>query len=324
MYYDRRLPAALLDLIKPRAPLAWLVAWVRFPAAAALHARIDWRRADGDRRHGGIQVYFGRTSPLEVVGRPRNHVEFQADKRYRGQSPHLFGRRWSAAGLTAIRADLEAHLARCGSIARSSFVQGEAISHAGMMRRYGLHHRQGDPLVAVDSEVRVGFRGIPGQPKKTGTEVREEHEARLLRALQVPLVGGTPRKLDTLGIHRSGDLALVEVKDEHGDLQRAVVQVAAHIFTFRALINQSTYNLPAVINKMVQQKVDAGLLPGTVPSLECTHIVPVVAAPDQRRGWDDIWRRETARVRKTLGPLLGGLQFWKLSDVGEVLEEIQP
>ena len=31
MYYDRRVPPALLDLLLPEAPLGWVLPWLRSP-----------------------------------------------------------------------------------------------------------------------------------------------------------------------------------------------------------------------------------------------------------------------------------------------------
>ena len=107
---------------------------------------------------------------------------------------------------------------------------------------------------------------------------------------------------------------MVEVKYKGGDLERALTQAAAHVFTFRKLNAQNPGRLVDVINGMIAQKADVGLLqePKFVQNI---RLVPVVAAPEEEDGWIDAWKR----VFKS-NELLQRLQVWRLSEVGEVLE----
>ena len=54
MYYDRRVPPALLDLLLPEAPLGWVLPWLRSPEATSSGAHVQTRRDRGGRRHGGL------------------------------------------------------------------------------------------------------------------------------------------------------------------------------------------------------------------------------------------------------------------------------
>lgn len=70
LYYDRRLTEELLSLLFNGGPLSWLVAHSR----ADPQTRIEFRRADGERRLGSIQLYRGRTNPVEVLGLAKGQV----------------------------------------------------------------------------------------------------------------------------------------------------------------------------------------------------------------------------------------------------------
>jgi hypothetical protein len=316
MYYDRRLPTDLLSLLAEGSPLSWMVGHVRSDWGQDNLAHLQFRRANGNRAKGGIQLYLGRTSPLEVVGKTTGHVELAADPFYRGITPSLFGRRIPILELPAVGADLDVHLREAARLTNPSFLGGEAVSHAGMMRRYGTGHGRGDPLLAVDSEIRVGFGSMA---ERTISEDDLRSRLRLLGKDDLP------RKLDTLGILGDGNIGVVEVKDEHGDLVRAVVQVAAHMFTFTRLSAETGYDLGKVITGTADQKASVGLLPKNFGRLNGKpKIVPVIAAPESRATWVSDWLSETQAVRAAHAGLLDGLRFWKLSPQGEVLEEHVP
>jgi len=226
MYYDRRLPPALLDLLEPTGPLGWMVRWVHSPMGEANLAHVQFRKAAGVRVKGGIQLYLGRTSPLEVIGKPKGYVELIADEFYQQVTPELFGRRMPVAELQRITAAVEAHVRDCTKITNKSFLDGEAIANAGMMRRYGIGHMPTDPVLVVDSEVQVGF-GLIAE--------RVQFERTLRIRLCLSQADVLPRKLDALGILVDGNIGVIEVKREQGDLHRAAVQAAAHICTLKQL-----------------------------------------------------------------------------------------
>ena len=188
------------------------------------------------------------------------------------------------------------------------------------MRRYGLDHRAGDPLLAVDSEIQVGFRG---EGASSGTALRNRFVAELSQAIDLPGRANSPRKHDTLGILSGGEIALIEVKDERGDIVRAVYQAAAFVYRLNALLAQPSYDLSDVVTGMVAQKVGAGLIPpGTMAVVASPlRLVPIVAAPDARPDWANIWRSQSAKVRQQASNHLNGLRFWRLSPSGEVVDE---
>jgi hypothetical protein len=313
MYYDHRLPNDLIRLLEPNGPLSWLSELVRSPWGHDERAHIQWRRDRGGRIDGGIQLYIGRTSPLEVVRKAGSRVQIRADKRYRDVAPTSFGPRIEITDLKSLSAALEAHVREVARNAARSFLDGEAVSHAGMMRRYGLGHQPGDPLLAVDSEIRVGFRSVPERTK---------FESVLRAQLQLPSTNALPRKLDTIGILTDGNAGIVEVKDEHGDLGRAIVQVAAHMFIIKSLVEQPGYDLVEVINGMADQKASVGLIRHGFGRLKDTpQLVPIVAAPESRTDWITNWLQATSAARSAHAGLLNDLRFWKLSPTGELLEE---
>jgi hypothetical protein len=151
--YDRRLPPEVLDLLRCAGPLAWLVPLVRKGLDPRLRPHLQFR---GDGKRGGIQVYFGRTSPLEIIWGAKGAIRLRAYAQYEKLSPSLFRAKLGADRLGEIMGELRAHLESAGKSVSATFIDGEAVAQAGMLRRYGLDFRSGDPFVAVDSEVRVG------------------------------------------------------------------------------------------------------------------------------------------------------------------------
>src|SRR5262245_35051954 len=108
--YDRQLPPPLLRLLEDHAALGWLPAFVHSDLGARLRAHVQLRRNERERKHGGIQVYFGRTSPLEIIGRTRDQVTFWADDAYRSLSPQLFEEPVETRVLAHRRDRIERHL----------------------------------------------------------------------------------------------------------------------------------------------------------------------------------------------------------------------
>jgi len=187
MYYDRRVPPALLDLLLPDAALGWLLPWLRSEPAARAGAHVQTRRDRDGRRHGGLQLYLGRTSPLELRATGRGAYRLHADAFYRAMTPELFAATWSAASLAKQAAALQAHVERAAQETHRSFVDGEAVAHAGLMRRYGPPAVEDAPLLALDSEARAGFDTTPDQ---------QRFEAALRARVGLPEREELPRKLD--------------------------------------------------------------------------------------------------------------------------------
>lgn len=318
IYFDRRLPGPLLDLLKRDGPASWLVPLVRSGLDADVRPHIQFRRNQGKRSYGSIQVYFGRTSPLEILGISKNRIAFRGDKGYIALSRELFEMNVSPDELLTLRPRIEAHLqASCQRVLRTSlaFVRGEAICHAGMLRRYGQDFVAGDQFVAVDSEVRAGFDSASQQHKF------EEQERSALGFRS----GDFPRKLDAAVVLASGDLGVVELKAKGEGLRRAALQAAVHVGVFSELRSQrgSPY-LVNVINSMLEQKASVGLLGhGRFPSLsDGFKIVPIVAVPEQREDWTDLWRKELASVLQTTGSRLAGLRLWQLAQDGILIQDV--
>lgn len=322
MYYDRTLTADLLDLLRPGQPLAHLTGFVSSQPGRNVHAHLEFRREDSGRRYGGIHLYFGRTAPLEVLGRHRDQVKLAGHESYCDLSPSLLGVLMSRGTLASRQPDVVRHLAEAVGSVNPTFIQGEAVSHAGMMYRYGQSGRPGDPFVAVDSEIRVGFRAAGGH---NGTHWRADYTTTLRTDLGLTRRRDTPEKHDAIGFLPAGEIALVEVKDKKGDINRAVVQAAAFVHRMNHLDSLAGNDLRTMLAKMVEQKAEVGLLPAgtTVSSAsDGTAFVPVVAAPDDNPDWDARWRQRSDELRQRLGHLLHGLRFWRLSATGEILDDV--
>ena len=301
MYYDRSIAAELADTLIPGGPLAWLMAHVRSDMGRSCHAHLAFRKTcSGARRRGSIQLYWGRTSPLEIQVRRGSQVRLNADKAYRRISEPLFSKALPLSRLGQLEDDLQDHLGRVKDFLaqpnprRRAFVTGEAICHAGLIRRYGHGWRPGDPLVAVDSEVRIGFANRAEQ---------ENVDAVLRNRLSLPPSEALPRKLDTLGVLRTGDIVLVEVKDATGSIERAAVQLAAHMMRFSDLMANSL--LRNAVQELLNQKRAVGVIHPGGPQLRATvRLVPWLAAPDESADWPASWRKAIHRCGKKLGAVL--------------------
>ena len=329
MYYDRRLEDHVCDLLATGEPLDWLVGFVK----SNENHRLDFRRADGGRHHGSLQLYVGRTSPLEVIGtRAPDKFKLTANARYRKCSPKLFSAPpnvvVSRAQLRQLEKDLRDHIQKVTNPKTSahqatlkSFTKGEAVSHMGMMRSYGLFHSVADPLIAVDSEIEIGFRKDKNGPYKNGTEHKNQDKLDLKKA--IPSLKRNHKKLDTLAVLPDGDVALVEVKDEGGDILCALQQAAVHMHRFQALMRTPGFSLHTIVEGIIDQKVRAGLLPPHAIGVlsEAPTLIPVVAAPDKsNRGWVNKWLTPEAKLFIAHTPLLKNLRFWRLSPKGDLLD----
>jgi hypothetical protein len=316
-YYNRFLGPELMALVAPGGPLAWMLPLV----IQDKNARLDFRREDHTRNHGGLQIYYGRTSPLEVLGRQRARTKFTANDKYMEMTPDLFGSH-RTEDLPRLEPLIRQHLSECRERASSSFTQGEAVQHNGMMRRYGLHFRPDDPIQAVDSEAVIGFRA--SGPYPNGTAHKRAHKRRILNEVGLPARDIKHNKLDVLGVLRSGDVALVEVKEELGDIRVAACQLAVHMFSFQVIQEREGYNLSRVFDGMLEQKRSLGLVPEHFRrAVDRPSLVPIIAAPDPRANWREQW---TAAVSGVVArtPFLKGLRFWRLTEQGEVAEEHTP
>lgn len=314
IYFDRRLPRAMLELLGLEGPASWLVPLIRSGLDPSARPHVQFRRNQGNRTHGSIQVYFGRTSPLELRGVARNRLGFFGDEDYVALSPELFKMTVTGEELPALRPLIEDQLRRACGMVNQTFVRGEATCHAGMLRRYGLEFMAGDPFVVVDSEVRAGFDSMIEQA------TFEQQQRSLLDFSS----GDFPRKLDAAVVLASGELGIVELKAAGEDLRRAALQAAVHVGVFRELKAQrSSSYLGEVVNGLLEQKACVGLLgDGQFPRLvDDAPVVPIIAVPDDRDGWADSWRKEVSPVVKTAGPSLAGLRLWRLSPEGQLAEE---
>ena len=131
---------------------------------AERHAHIQFRRDRRDRRFGSIQLYWGRTSPLEFRLRRGRRIRLNADSTYKAQSAQLFSKVVPIDQLDQLEEELRSHLVRIAIFLdrspkrRQSFLKQEAVCHAGLMRRYGHGWIAGDPLALIDSEAQIGYR----------------------------------------------------------------------------------------------------------------------------------------------------------------------
>lgn len=311
MYYNRLPGLDLLALLQPGGALEWLVDHVHGTWGATHGAHLQLRRSEGARGLGSVQVYLGRTSPLEVIARPGDRYRLRAHRTYAVLAPDLFDHAVDVAALAALRPRLVSHLDGAVRAAPAAFLEGEARVGVGMLRRYGPHGRHGDPFVALDSEAVVGFADEAEQAA---------YGARLRTALGA--FGGVSHdKLDVLGVLADGSIGLVEIKAADGDLGTAAAQVASHVHRFRALGREDPGWETGAIRRFAVAKRAARLLPYAPRIATPTPIVPVIAAPDARGDWVARWRKALGPALARCPELLAGLRVWRLSPAGEILEE---
>ena len=316
MYYDRRIDEVLARTLEPGGALYWLLDHVCSEEGVDRHAHIQFRRNRRDRRLGSIQLYWGRTSPLEFKLRGASQIRLNADPTYKAESAHLFSKTVPIDRLDQIEDELRSHLVQIGNLLdyspkrRQSFLTHEAVCHAGLMRRYGHGCSTGDPLVVIDSEAQIGY---------SSRDRRDADDAEIREQLQLSRSEAIPRKLDALGVLPGGELALVEVKDTRGSIDRAIIQAAAHLVRYSHLL--ALGNVRDTIQAMIDQKAAAGLIPRGCPRLEDTpRIVPCIAAPVDLSGWPSNWRRAIENCSREMRALLWDALFIRLDEAGRILD----
>ena len=316
MYYDRSIDTELAAALAPGGPLAWLMEHVRSDTGRRCHAHLEFRKTrSGARQRGSVQLYWGRTSPLEIQSRRNNCARLNVYKDYRTGGKSLFSEPLPLSHLGQRGGEVhdylhwaEAFLA--ANPRRRAFLTGEAICHAGLMRRYGHEWRPDDPLVAVDSEVRIGFANSPTQ---------KNADAALRNHLRLSPSERLPKKLDALGVLHTGDIVLVEAKDATGSIARAAIQLAAHMARFSDLM--ATGQLHDSVQALFDQKQAVGVIPQGGPHLlETARLVPWLAAPDDSADWPAGWREAIHHCAKNLPPsFLSDLTLVRLSEDGCIL-----
>ena len=289
---------------------------VRSGEGVARYAHVQFRRNRRDRHLGSIQLYWGRTSPLEFNLRRGSQIRLDADSTYKAQSTRLFSKTVPIDRLDQLEEEFRSHLVRIGQFfdrspkRRQSFLKHEAVCHAGLMRRYGHGWSTGDPLVVIDSEAQIVY---------SSRDRRDADDAEIREQLQLSLSETIPRKLDSLGVLPGGDLALVEVKNAGGSIDRAIIQAAGHLVRYSRLLAFS--NLRDTIQAMIDQKTAAGVIPRGCPRLnDVPRIVPCFAAPVASSCWAANWRQAIDNCIREMRAILRDAMFIRLDDAGGILD----
>jgi len=300
-----------MDLL--RGPLAWLVEDVRGEWGASWGAHLQTRAADNSADR--LQLYVGRESPLYVeVAKGGFRVDV-GDGKNRPERPPFFKQAMSAGLLGSHGPAIKAWLDEAMAKLNPSFNDmPEPRAQVGMARRYGLNYQAGDPLLVLDTEAVVGFRG--GRDQK-GSQERDA----LKRNLEKKGIGWH-KKLDVVGVLPSGRLALVEVKGAPKDLLKAVDQVLCYQALFERV--RSSRGLSGrELGSWMSQKRKAGLLPrARTPLPSDEPPVPVLAAPDaEADGWEARWKAIIAPAMTKHAAALKDLRLLRLGPDGEILDQ---
>ena len=314
MYYDRHIDDELAGVLISGGSLSWLMDHVRSEEGRTRHAHLQFRRDRGNRRFGSIQLYWGRTSPLEFRLSRNSRIRLKADQTYCDLGEQLFSNPIPVGQLGNREGELRSYLQRVqellegSSPRRKAFWRGEAICHAGLIRHHGHCWRSDDPLVVVDSEVQIGF---------DSRALQCADDTAIRCSLNLPRSESLPKKLDVLGVLPTGDLALVEVKSATGNIRRALVQVAVHTVRFSRLMTDSC--LRDTVQTMLDQKIAAGMLPYDCPQVgEAPRIVPCIAAPDTSPDWPARWNEAVDECRKELTAFPPNLLLIRLHPCGHI------
>ena len=313
MYYDRALPEPTVRLVGASSVAKRLVSLVRSAWGVEHLAHVEFRRSNSQKhKHGSVKLYVGRSAVLEVLAGADHTFVFDAHTKYTTLAPDLFGHRRTAAATDRLAPAVEEYLRNVASVVGPQFTEGEGRIHGGFVRRYGLDHRQDDLFLAVDKEIRVGF-AAKAETDAFTAELRDRF-------------GNAHRELDSLGVLADGDIAVGELKKEKESIEVAAVQAATHVLTFQRLVaeqraHDAAFDLGGTLNKLIEQKVAVGLLPEhAVRAKPGAALVPVIAAPDGAPGWKARWRSGLQRALAGHGDLLVGLQLWRLSPDGEIVD----
>lgn len=226
----------------------------------------------------------------------------------------LFDVDFEHSQLTALANNLRDHVERAIDLAHRSLLDGEAVVHTGLMRRYGLLADRKTPFLALDAEARMGFDSLADQ---------QSFETMLSEKVGLPEGADLPRKLDLVAVDHGGSLLLVEVKADATGLVRAAWQAAVHVARFRALIESDSTWFEHILGELARQKARIGLLGrATLPSFAVPpRVVPVLAAPDTRENWLSCWRTEISPILDAAKGHLAHLRLWRLDRTGQVIED---
>lgn len=326
LYYDRTLPPEVIDAFRDGGSLAWLSKRLYEVPGLGPLAHIEFRKDRRAERHGSVTLYLGRTTPLRFRYRGNGLYDLDAHAKYKKLSSMVFRGTMNEADFDEIKGHFEKHMTKVaaafGNDLSAAFIEKEGAIHGALMSRYGHRHKEGDPFTGIDTEVVFEF---------PSPSTKEHFEAKMASIVKLPEGVEMPRELDVLGILANGDIGIVEIqeKDKEGklDLAGAVGQVAAHVYRFREHARLRSSKPVEVLTQLRAQKVAAGFLPAHVEKITARDtFVPVVAAPDAREDWKDIWLRETETVRRENAELLTGLRFWHLAgegeNVGQILDDV--
>jgi len=307
MYYDRALHPDFLHTLSASATFAALRERTHGAWGQPNLAHLDLRNSRTGPARGSVKLYTGGTAVLELLGHGSGRIKLRAHATYTA------GEDFPTRALRPAELDeripwLLGYLDRAATRIQPHYLAGEYRAHAGLVRRYSS---EVGPVLPVDKETKVGF-----DTRRDTQAFASELKARF---------GKVHRELDLLGVLADGRIALIELKKESEPLRVAAVQVATHVHTFRRLARQhGATALPRVVDAVVAQKRTLGLLPPAPTRSARTVVVPVIAAPDQRADWQTRWRSAVHATRLHHRDLLDGLQLWRLSDDGHILDVVSP
>ena len=176
------------------------------------------------------------------------------------------------------------------------------------MRRYGHGWQRGDPILVLDSEAQIGF---------SNRCERAKYKAELLKQFRFSHPASVPTKLDAMGVLPGGDLALIEVKEEDGDINDAARQIAVHMARFSSLFAEDSFK--EALRTVLEQKRATDVLPKGSPIIgQAPRLIPWIAAPDEAPDWPSAWEKAVSSHGANFAPYLQELTLVRLDTSGQI------
>lgn len=317
--FDRRVPAPLLDLLKPGGKLNEITRLAKEDSDRGLDLQL---RANP--KHGGqgqVTLYVGLTKAFDLYLDKRGRIKVTPQKYGPADRARQHGwSAWSEPGSI----DADAFLAWTNEmIDASRDASAGKIDQEGMVQEM-VSRGVSDRYCVIDRESVFAFKSTPDRIaglEKIRRPLHEASQALIATGKDWARHGGkTSTKLDALGVDTDGRVLVIEVKP--GEMTSTLVwtpfQVATYMAIFRAW-RDATAAAAEMLNGMIRQRQQLGLLedgPWHVP--DKFELVPVIAVGLPVKSPKAVERMELVRdeVLKKDRDLLANLTFWRVPESG--------
>ena len=252
-YYSRQLPDRLINTIEKNYP--WLIPFVKS------HAELDFQTGS-NANSSWFQVYrgTGRMLKISASGKVSAHPEYRkrCEDFYNHPTPELFE-------VLLSRINDDPKFDRYYADAKLS-IKREGYYQNLISRRYSFFTKPEDEFLIIDKELVIGFADTDAE-EEWNKPIKDELEQCLsiarkeLSDTSLPTAIKTKfGEFDFLGLTWNGDIVIMELKE--ADPQKTYmspIQIGYYNRQFKKLLDEIP-DLYEGIKKMVQQKIDMGIL----------------------------------------------------------------